>query len=121
MSTVRISGILQTLAPQNVHLFLPSIRQQRKGTGVTARAAYDGAPGMRAIDPQSGGSGGQSSSMSTASTSTDTPPVSYRVSLFGKYFKNFLSVLWRAYSAAFKEFEIIFPNFQIITPLRPSA
>jgi hypothetical protein len=89
MSTVRISSNLQTLAPQIVHPFVASIRQQRKGKAVITKAAYDGAPGMREIDPQSSVIVGQSSSMSMASTSRSTSPVSYRVSLFGKYFKNF--------------------------------
>jgi hypothetical protein len=84
MSTLRIAANLQTL-PQNVRSFLPSNRQQRNGNVVTTKAAYDGAPGMREIDPQSSGRAGQISSMSTASTSTRTTPVSYRVSLFGEY------------------------------------
>ena len=85
MSTLRISGNLQTLQPQNVRPFLPSVRQQRTAIVVSTKAAYDGTPGMREIDPQTSGRVVQSSSMAAASTSTRTAPVSYRVSLFGKH------------------------------------
>jgi hypothetical protein len=80
MSSLRISANLLTSAPQNVRPVVPTIRQQRNASAVTAKAAYDGAPGMREIDPQ--GRAGQTSSMSA---STSSPVVSYRVSLFGKY------------------------------------